>query len=302
MRKGKRYVANFVGFFLLISESYAQSDTNAPANRASEQPSQPALIFVQQELAETDYYKISCTKPQDHDAADLCEQRRMAQAAEDSVWWARVQAWLGGLGFAGILITLIFSGLGTRVAARQVRLSRQALIYTDRAFVYPFQVIWAAVKDVKTDKVQLWRLSIQWKNSGNTPTRHLRMWTNLSAKTEPIPDDFSFPDLGTGDIPTFIAPHNTVDSVPLDLSLDDLELLIANNRHIYAWGWVEYDDVFERTPRHRTEFCYKFTAGGNPRDPNRMTFNWTTHNKYNGADEECETPLKTASPKDMGDR
>lgn len=226
----------------------------------------------------------------------------MAQAAEDSVWWSRVQAWLGGLGFAGILVTLVFSGLGTRAAARQVRLSRDALIHTDRAFVYPFQTMWNAVKDVNTDKVRSWRMSIRWKNSGNTHTRHLRMWTNLSVRTDTLLSDFDFPDEGAGDIPTLIAPQATVDTQELELSLDDLELAIAGKRHLYAWGWAEYDDVFDRTRRHRTEFCYKINVGGNPRDPNKMTFRWITHDRYNGADEECETPLKATSSKDMGDR
>jgi hypothetical protein len=302
MIERKRHIASLLGLLFLISEGYAQSDANRPSAQTENQPSPPAPISIQQQQTPADYYEISCERPKDHDAADLCEQRRMAQAAEDSVWWARVQAWLGGLGFGGILITLIFTGLGTRVAARQVRLSRHALVDTERAFVYPADTEWAALKDHKTGKVQSWSVAVQWKNSGGTPTRHLQIHTNASVRDAILPDDFDFPDFGSGNIGLFIAPGSTIRSIQIAITLEGMEEIIAGKKHLYTWGWAEYDDVFEQTRRHRTEFCYKWEIGGNPRDPDKISFRSATHDRYNGADDECENPLRTASPKDMGKR
>jgi hypothetical protein len=302
MNKGKRYGVSLLGLLLLIGGGSAQAAPNRPISQPEQQSTPSAPVVIQQEQTATDYYEGELRAPQ---GPRCCRSLRAAAHGSGCGRFSMVVAgsslarWLG---LRGILVTLVFSGLGTRAAARQVRLSRDALIHTDRAFVYPFQTMWNAVKDVNTDKVRSWRMSIRWKNSGNTPTRHLRMWTNLSVRTDTLLSDFDFPDEGAGDIPTLIAPQATVDTQELELSLDDLELAIAGKRHLYAWGWAEYDDVFDRTRRHRTEFCYKINVGGNPRDPNKMTFRWITHDRYNGADEECETPLKATSSKDMGDK
>ncbi len=132
MNKGKRYGVSLLGLLLLIGGGSAQAAPNAQSANQNNNQLHPLLSSSNKSRLRPITIKASCERPNDHDAADLCEQRRMAQAAEDSVWWSRVQAWLGGLGFAGILVTLVFSGLGTRAAARQVRLSRDALIHTDR--------------------------------------------------------------------------------------------------------------------------------------------------------------------------
>jgi hypothetical protein len=134
------------------------------------------------------------------------------------------------------------------------------------------------------------------------PTRHLRTFVNKHIQTAVLPDDYAFPDLGTGDIPTLMAPGNTLDTAPLNVSLDELEEVIEGRAHLYFYGWAEYDDVFQGTARHRTEFCYRIEMGGNPRNPKQFSPRWQTHPRYNGADEECEGPLRTVSPKDIGNR
>jgi hypothetical protein len=74
---------------------------------------------------------------------------------------------------------------------------------------------------------------------------------------------------------------------------------------VFLYGWVEYDDVFEGTPRHRTEYCTQIvvegdvtihTLPGNPEQPH-VPFRYQGHKKHNGADEECIRPLQTGSPK-----
>ena len=38
-------------------------------------------------------------------------------------------------------------------------------------------------------------------------------------------------------------------------SLAKFRTAIAQEEHIYVWGWVAYDDIFEDSARHLTEFC-----------------------------------------------
>lgn len=290
---------------LLLSAGtgYSQNTPSVEAQRPSLQQQAASPAVVQASNGQGEAYKSDCTKPKDHDAADICEQRRMAKAAEDAVWWARLQTWLGGFGFAAVLLTLVFTGIATRAASRQASLSRHALVDTERAFVFPKITQWKAVKDLKTEKVTMWKIALEWQNLGNTPTRHLRLNINSALRPDALPENFEFPD---GEVanehPLVIAPGLTIESREIAFTLDEMESIQSGTKNLYVWGWAEYDDVFERTPRHRTEFCHLWSIGGNIRDLSRFSSRYSIHARYNGADEECEGAIRTASPKDQGGR
>lgn len=296
-----RYFAVLWWLALVVGVSHAQ---DAPTTPQQQQQTPVPPPSINQQSTTADYYKINCERPDGHDAADLCEQRRMAQAAEDSVYWARVQALIGFVGFVGVLVTLIFTGLGTRAASQQVRLSRHALISTDRAFCFPKDTIWRHVDDAE-GRIQQWRVAVRWENSGKTPPRYVRIQTVAMVGINEIPNDFDFSSIPiTVNTQLLIPPNNTIESDELPVTLEQTEDIIAGRQHLYIWGWIEYDDVFERTPRHRTEFCHKWFLGGDPRsaEPDRFPKRYAVHERHNAADDECEYPLRTASPRDVGDR
>lgn len=112
-----------------------------------------------------------------------------------------------------------------------------------------------------------------------------------------MPGDFNFPDYGEADILTLIAPGSSLESTPLAIALAQMQAVIDGTAHLYMYGWAEYDDVFEGTPRHRTEFCHKWSLGGDVSNPAIFSTHYEIHNHYNGADDECEWPLRTGSPK-----
>lgn len=287
----------------LVGHGQAQTNAAVPSQntQAQKNPPPPPPV-VQQQVTEAEYYKPTCDKPKTREDADLCQQLRMAKAAEDAVWWARAQSILGIIGFFGVLASLFFTGWAAITASRQVRLSRQALVQTDRAFVYVSEGILGAVVNVKSDRVESWSTGVRWKNSGNTPTKYLRLFIRLSVQAQPLADDFDFPVAEVPDVHVMIAPDGTIDSAVLPLTLEQMDGVLAGTQYLYVWGWAEYDDVFVGTPRHRTEFCYRWTVGGNVRDPKKVATRYNIHAQHNGADEECQFPLVTASPKDIGGR
>ena len=59
---------------------------------------------------------------------------------------------------------------------------------------------------------------------------------------------------------------------------------------VLVWGWVEYDEVFGNSRRHRTEFCYQLVVTGSP----ASWVGFSQYRAFNGADEDCTkkpTPL-----------
>jgi hypothetical protein len=153
--------------------------------------------------------------------------------------------------------------------------------------------------DQATGRIFHWKLSAQWENSGETPTRYLRVRINSAIRDVVLNDQFAFPDGLGPSIPTLIGPKATIESDQVDVVVADMEAVRDGAKHLYLWGWAEYDDVFIGTPRHRTEFCFKVSVVGDPTNPapNMVSFRWSLHNAHNGADDECRSRMKTTSPK-----
>ena len=115
-----------------------------------------------------------------------------------------------------------------------------------------------------------------------------------------LPTDFRFPDIVTdkGAQPAnpVIGPKHSIAGQFLPLSPE----LIVGARFgaikLYMWGWIEYNDVFLLTPRHRTEFCCEIMVEGGiyPEDiVFRRSFLWV----HNGADQDCLRKPGERAPK-----
>lgn len=184
--------------------------------------------------------------------------------------------------------------IGQTVAQQQASgVSRDALVDVQRAFVFPTPVVTAQ------HNPDGFVISIQFENSGYTPTRDLKMHINERPMTE-IPKGFEFPDHWAEgqphvNTPTYIAPkgHTTI-FLPIFLPIASAKAQIDNPKlpDIYMWGWARYRDVFNGTKWHETLFCYKFTAIPSPPDTsgksNEVSLvdnDCPTHNCYDG---ECE--------------
>jgi len=57
------------------------------------------------------------------------------------------------------------------------------------------------------------------------------------------------------DSPCVIGPKCTVNGTGVNISIVRIDKIFAGDEILYMWGFVEYDDVFTGTKRHRTEYC-----------------------------------------------
>ncbi len=168
----------------------------------------------------------------------------------------------------------------------------------ERAFIYVSGGTWTGELDAKTNQLKGWGVSVSWMNSGKTPTRNLHTWVQLEVVDQPLDTDHLFVERGDfAALRSFIAPGSSISSdPPLKLSLEDWDAMKEGKKHVYVWGWAEYDDVFDGTRRHRTEFCHKWRSSGPVEDFSKVTFWYGLFSRLNGADAECLGPLKTSSP------
>ena len=148
----------------------------------------------------------------------------------------------------------------------------------------------------KPNDIESWRVSIFWKNCGQTPARNVRTW--LSADTfdkNVTPASTGFPDLGKFE--STANPLGPDQSFPTRLEVPLAKYVAAweGQKDLYYWGWVEYDS-FAGDARHRTEICVRLIP---TRDPSKTDCLWNdvVATRFNAIDEECVHKPKT-NPKD----
>ena len=114
-------------------------------------------------LSKTEIYERACNTPKDHQEAELCEQRRMADAAVSALNWGKYQTIVAGVGLLLIVSGLWASAMSAWAAAEQNRLSRKSLQMTHGAYL---EIKDFTIKIAGTER----RLDITYKihNSGET--------------------------------------------------------------------------------------------------------------------------------------
>jgi hypothetical protein len=62
----------------------------------------------------------------------------------------------------------------------------------------------------------------------------------------------------------------------------------------YLWGWIEYDDIFPGSIRHRTEFCFQIIFERLP-PTNEGWIRFEPYSRFNAADSDCLRPIDPAT-------
>jgi hypothetical protein len=111
-----------------------------------------------------------------------------------------------------------------------------------------------------------------------------------------MPEDFNFPDIisGPGEkvTPTTFIGHKSVkDAGGKYVPLQVLNSVARGDNHLYMWGWVEYGDIFRKSQRSRSEFCFEVAINGDitkpPTDLVKPPFDFVACAKHNGSEDEC---------------
>lgn len=206
-----------------------------------------------------------------------------------------------------ILLTTVIAGtgiLGWVVTCKQLnamnesnRINREALVYVQRAFVFPKMTTHTPIYETKTRK-WFWSFVVTWENSGSTPTKDLTV--NIGSKAfDMTPKGDMFQDVQNRlDTPVILGPHATTQSDTIIWSAEDLAAFENGKKVLFIWGRARYRDRFEDTKVHRTRFVYKIAWLGDPQHPtpeNPVFFGYPLYEKFNCADEECEQQEKDES-------
>jgi hypothetical protein len=198
------------------------------------------------------------------------------------------------------VIIAAFTGTLWVATSRQAALTREAFIADKRAFVFASGI--QSFYEPDPSGHFNWRIAPVWQNSGDTPTRRLRIYTDGFFSNAPISPTFDFNYIdpkspaGTGLLGPKMpciggqAPHS-----PHQAALTPQDILDIQNgkKFFYLWDWVRYYDTLPNTSEHITRFCWRILSTGNPLtfnplvDPNSVRFFNLYDARGNCADEEC---------------
>ncbi len=220
------------------------------------------------------------------------------------VWYARrtlraIQGQLAEIRAAGKQTDQMIHHANTQseAAQQQVRISELAMIANNRAYVHHAGIAYTShlQKGGPSDGKYMWRLRPTWTNTGNTPTRKLRVYAGYEFRTSPLPEDFSFTVKGPL-ILTLLASKGKIESTHCDIFGEPLADVRDGKKYLYVWGVARYFDVYPHTPEHVTKFCsVAIAVTGDPLlgyDPsaNPVEIRFETYQKHNCADEDCDQP------------
>lgn len=184
------------------------------------------------------------------------------------------------------------------IASReQARLTREALIAANRAFMFPTGLKQVFEMDIATGLYN-WRLRPEWRNSGETPTKNLTTYVECEIRNSLLPANYGFihdTDPASG----IIGPNQTIwgGNAPRGAAITPQDILETQvyRKFIYLWGWAKYRDVFPATSQHTTRFCWLILVTGDPMKfdpivvgqpptPGTVSFQYLQHTEGNSAD------------------
>jgi hypothetical protein len=244
---------------------------------------------------------------EERDKRDLRAQESIADSAESM---AAIAWWLLGVGLlalVGLCVAVYFTRKSTKAAIVATgaavataktaddtfKSTKLAMEASDRAYVHHNGVSYVSHAETGTGRI-FWRLRPSWTNTGNTPTRQMKVFVAYEFIDALLPDDYTFPTPSFDTVPgTSIGPKGSIESDARDFWGEDLVAVKEGRKHLYIWGVAVYRDVFPDTPHHVTKFCVRATGDivGDPLielgDANKLEVPLTFHTRHNCQDEDC---------------
>jgi hypothetical protein len=224
-------------------------------------------------------------------------ERRLVDYNGRLASYTKVLVIVGALQLGALLLQAFFLRLSFKEARRGGDIARTAMIASQRAFIFASGIMGYYEPNATTQQFD-WRLRPTWVNSGDTPSRSLKIHSRLMILDDVLQPGFDFDyettDTGSGLIGPKATKFGGVVPATPDPALtpQDVADMQASRKWVYLLGWARYRDVFEETPEHITRFCWLVTPVGSPLTPTPATpptIRWDSvhHNEGNCADAEC---------------
>ena len=224
----------------------------------------PAPLPVETEISAEPACGPRCEAAQQREKEDLVAQQRMADSTRDVVVVTEWQLYVGGVGIALLVLTLVLTVRATNAAVEANRIARKSAERQLRAYV--------GLKDARITMNDEGELSyrVRYKNYGQTPGFKLTVQTSCTAtplplkvplsSTEPEPDDLKsmgilWPTQFVENTRTMFAPGT---QLPGKFTPEYRDDIAAARAAVFLYGEIAYWDIFKK--RRSTTFRLMYTG------------------------------------------
>lgn len=180
-----------------------------------------------------------------------------------------------------------------KVSQEQSKHMRQAMLDTQRAFIFLHSIPYQVFCPKKQRIPSAFGFKPQLLNSGKTPA--MNAWGDvyyqnfdINTPDEEISAKITIPLKNKPKL--FIGPSNPCYLKEFIINLQDAMDVFERKKRLFVWIVVEYNDMFNGTPLHHTNYCAEIILTSDPSQPvidfNRPPniFRYDTFLKYNSAD------------------
>jgi hypothetical protein len=254
----------------------AYNETNKLSPKKTTEHQKPSEQFVtQQQLDDAITHAIDASN-------EKYKATQNPLPPDNSSWWFSfyMLIFTGAMVLVGagqcyiIFKTLKETERAAKAAEKAAIVAENAMIHSQRPYIFVNKII----HNIKPDEA-IGELIIVLENTGETPTKKMICNFDYCTFLEELPDNFNFPEKGQRQYGT-IGRKATLD-VKVLMPFNVFKDTLTKKHRLYIYGWIDYNDVFPNTIRHRTESCYEVIIN------QEREFFYHIHGDYNGFDDEC---------------
>lgn len=235
--------------------------------QGGEQPAQPDSDTVVDERASRSIEQVCQQGADDPVYADLCQQWRMANAAERQVRWTVIEV-------VGLLLVLGASVVSARAAIRAATASEdsaKAAIHTadtERKALAAQYRPWLSRHEtaiptfLAPEDRPSFTLRLVWRNTGHSAALNVGTYARFALIDPDTPIPTFTPEFG--DRPVHIAPQTGISHSPPRLSHDEFLDVIHRRKWCILYRAVRYEDRFSGNEIHFTEITERMQPNCDP--------------------------------------
>jgi hypothetical protein len=268
------------------SKAHPQPQQTKQGTAPNQQGTEQAPLIVRVQPTQKTQAEAAEEEKERRDKAEL--DRKVADFSGKLADYTMYLAIVAVLQFFALLFQAFFLG-GT------LRATREALVTTERAFVFldDFEPDWTLQHPTVGSPPRLRRFIAKprWRNSGTTPTRNMTITVNWSHWQGEMPTNFSFAYGEGASMRMFLGPQASEWSAPIEIPANVATDALNGSTQIYIWGRVDYEDIFNATNPHFTQWCYRLNI---TRDASTgaVSTQFVAYGNYNNSDEDARRKRK----------
>lgn len=210
-----------------------------------------------------------------------------AGSAFSSLWWCGgIFAKENGEAISAIAAVVVAAFTGTLwwATIEQGKLTKEALVVTTRAFVFiedfTFQITSHVRRAGSDPEIAEFQVSPKWRNSGDTPTKALKISVAVGTHHGELPENFAYA-YDAGAMAYFIGPKANEWTPPIEVTSQTANSALNLETNLYIWARADYQDVFGA--KRFTLSCSKIVFGIRERE---VEARFILHGPYNRTDED----------------